>query len=161
MLVDTYNVVDVPLPDSPLPQDAKLTEGNKQAHFYAIRQVVDCMTAANTDTKDSILPHLYSRLNALEANSLYWAPEIFQFKLMPFIHNLTSVLNEKFEANAEIEVAWAQFMVNWSAANTSLSEIAPSLDSEPTLHAAPTKENAHSAAEPFDLENSSISSGGG
>ena len=130
MLVDTYNVVDVPLPDSPLPQDAKLTEGNKQAHFYAIRQVVDCMTAANTDTKDSILPHLYSRLNALEANSLYWAPEIFQYKLMPFVRNLASVLNEKFEANGEMEVAWSQFLVNWNEANTSLTGSAPILDSE-------------------------------
>ncbi len=122
--------MDVPLSVCPLPLDAKLEEGNKQPHFYAIRQVLDCMTAVNPDTQESIMPSLYARLNILEADSLYWAPEIFQYKLMPFVRNLASVLNEKFEANGEMEVAWSQFLVNWNEANTSLTGSAPILDSE-------------------------------
>ena len=144
--------VDLPLPDSPLPH-AKLSEGNKQPHFYAIRKVLDCMNATNTDIQESIMPNLYSRLNALEADSLYWAPEVFQYKLMPFIRNLTFLLNEKFEANGETEVAWSQFLVNWNVAN--MWESAPISDKEPIVPKAPTEENTHSTVEALDIENSS------
>ncbi len=118
MLEDTSSTLGIH-PNVLLPTNTEPSHTNKQAHFDALRKFIQSLNGSVTVGDDLTVSNLTDRLDVLEGNSLYWAPEIFQFKLMPFVRNLTVILNEKFEGDSAVTSSWTRFLEDWAVANTS------------------------------------------
>ena len=115
MLDQAIITVDACATSSPQNENISTVTHSDQIQFKILRTFVTRATIY-FEFGDVTAPNLIARLDALELDSLYWAPEMFQYKLSFYIENLCVILNEKFADHDDVATAWGEFLVNWEVA---------------------------------------------